>query len=447
MSSENGKIFGTIHNVVKDKPFGFIKTEDGATVFFHFSAFKSDIKLCMSGSRVLFRPTTNAKGAAADEIEVIEAQQPVTAGTNGAPAGRKSEDSSDVHAKMDHSAELLRIMRDKHVDPGQKISKWSRIVFDDINIYKSGDGDHEGGAGSLDHVIPSQIPALADMSLPETWCFNYDKDRHSILKNYMRYTFFRLAMEGKIAYSEQHAAFNTGLVDNLYEPIYGLFKKRRDAVLSGRDRRPYDFVDWCVVGKGASGKLLMKDFPVRPEAATYFTQIGDVIFDDKLALTTQWDHVLDDGISRGRFPKSFLQANSPRDFSWDDSLEARVNLEEYVKALQIDSQRRRQIKNRLDDAIQLAKKRASWNYKTAIPSYYPRRNKMSILLPLALTDDNVVDLALVVEKANVSEYYGATVYPLDMAYKGARLVCRPDSDWLRPDIDEGSDMLDEDDGD
>ena len=80
----------------------------------------------------------------------------------------------------------------------------------------------------------------------------------------------------------------------------------------------------------------------------------------------------------------------------------------------------------------LAEKRIRWNFKTAIPQYYPRFNLMSLLLPLALINDEVVDIALVVTKNPSGSYLGRTILPLDWAYMNARLVCRPDSDWLVP---------------
>lgn len=55
---------------------------------------------------------------------------------------------------------------------------------------------------------------------------------------------------------------------------------------------------------------------------------------------------------------------------------------------------------------------------------------MSLLLPLAIVDDEKVDLALVVTRNPSGSYQGRTVFPLDWAYQNARLVCRPDSDWL-----------------
>jgi hypothetical protein len=51
-------------------------------------------------------------------------------------------------------------------------------------------------------------------------------------------------------------------------------------------------------------------------------------------------------------------------------------------------------------------------------------------LPLALVDDEVVDIALVVEKTKSGNYLGHTILPLAWAYSNARLVARPDSDWL-----------------
>ena len=91
----------------------------------------------------------------------------------------------------------------------------------------------------------------------------------------------------------------------------------------------------------------------------------------------------------------------------------------------------------LDEAIGVAKKRARWNYRTAIPHYFPSFKRLEFLLPLCLLRDSQVDVALSVQKTDTG-YLGNTVLPLDWAYKSARLVCRPDSDWLAPhQIDEG----------
>jgi len=90
------------------------------------------------------------------------------------------------------------------------------------------------------------------------------------------------------------------------------------------------------------------------------------------------------------------------------------------------------VQNRLKDAVELSKKRARWNYKTAVPMYYARTNTMSFMLPLALIDDLMPDLALVVGLTQSGCYQGQTVLTLPQAYIDARLVCRLTENWLDP---------------
>ena len=56
---------------------------------------------------------------------------------------------------------------------------------------------------------------------------------------------------------------------------------------------------------------------------------------------------------------------------------------------------------------------------------------MQLLLPLCLLKPDVADLALVVARVG-DAYHGSTVLTLDMAYNNARLLARPDSEWLVP---------------
>jgi hypothetical protein len=112
------------------------------------------------------------------------------------------------------------------------------------------------------------------------------------------------------------------------------------------------------------------------------------------------------------------------------------------RAIEDDERTYRAIMNRFKDALDLSIKRASWNFKTAIPQYYPRVKALTLLLPICLVSDEQVDLALCVEKTPSGNYLAHTILLLDWAYKNARLVCRPDSDWLVPDfISEGNEEL------
>ena len=254
------------------------------------------------------------------------------------------------------------------------------------------------------------------------------------LANYLKYTYFRLRKEGKIAEASgngtQWAAFNTGLVDKLYDPIFALFRENDPGA-----PQPWRFHAFCVPGKGNYGKQLTAVFEPLPEPASYFESNFDMLLDTSKEIHVDYDHVILDGVSRDRFPVDLLAQHVPKGCAWVDytTLE-RNEREEYLtklaKAIETDVQTMRAIKRRLEDAKLLAEKRTKWNYKTAIPQYFPRQDVMSLLLPLAIVDDERVDLALVVTRNPSGSYQGRTVFPLDWAYQNARLVCRPDSDWL-----------------
>ncbi len=87
------------------------------------------------------------------------------------------------------------------------------------------------------------------------------------------------------------------------------------------------------------------------------------------------------------------------------------------------------IRSALDGAISAAKRRVRRNYKTAIPQFH--RGRLQLLLPLCLIRPDRADLALVVAREN-RVYRASTVLTLDMAYNNARLVARPDTEWLDP---------------
>ncbi|WP_417371486.1 DUF3825 domain-containing protein [Gelidibacter japonicus] len=275
------------------------------------------------------------------------------------------------------------------------------------------------------------INKLAEFALDERWFYKeQDPDfPFPILTSYLHYTFYKLSKENnKILKSDKYSAFNTGLVDNRYEPIYALFE---DVDSYTQSRK---LVDFCVSGEGFAGKELVRNFKDLPERATYFSTVSDMLYDTKAGEPElDMKHIALDNI--GRLPLHFISDNAPRDFalknpdllSWDERQNYYLEL---AKAIENDSKTYRNITNRLKDAAALAIKRVQWNFKSAIPMYFPTQDKMSLLLPLSLMDDEKVDVALVVEKTKSGNYLGHTILPLDWAYTNARLVSRPDSDWL-----------------
>lgn len=307
-------------------------------------------------------------------------------------------------------------------DASSALFQWAYIPF-------------KSGSDEFGNTFPSALDELTGMALPEKWFFGEEPPPsrpYPILANYLRYTFYKLKIDGKVVENRDWATFNTGLVDELFDPIYALFQR------NDRETPPWKFSAFCVPGKGPAGKQLTSIFAPLPPPAHYFSSMHDMLLDTSQEIHVDYEHVILDGVERDRFPFEFLVQFSPRGFDLIDYRKLpSPEREEYLKRLRgaIDNDLRctRMIKNRLEDAKVLAEKRTRWNFKTAIPQYYPRLNIMSLLLPLALVDDEKVDISLVVTRNPSGSYQGRTVLPLNLAYMNARLVCRPDSDWLTTD--------------
>lgn len=285
------------------------------------------------------------------------------------------------------------------------------------------------------------LAMLKEKALPESWSFQHDQgNKNSILDSYLRYTFLRIKKENKICYTKdgQWAIFNTGLVTKTYLPIYALFVKNR---LEGM--QPWYFNSFIAEGeKSKVGRISVIDFPARPKRAQYFDDPADLLYmvsDSGSELSPNYEHIITDNIDRlptallmEFLPSEICEKKNRSDFSSD--YEYKRYHEEYKKNLQEKVQIGnilRQLQERFRTAIDTTRNRVLWNYKTAIPTYYPKTDQITLLLPLSLVDENKVDLALVVSKGD-GGYLAETIYPLDWAYKCARLICRPDSDWLTP---------------
>jgi len=276
------------------------------------------------------------------------------------------------------------------------------------------------------------VKTLSGIAAPERWYYKtQDPDYpNPILEKYLTYTFFRLSKENnKLCVSEKYAAFNTGLVNKIYEPIYALFDKNPKSGF-----QEWHFLGFCISGVDPLGKLLASNFNPLPQRANYFKNPSELIYNVQAPEPQlNWDHIILDNIAR--FPRSFIEENKPSNFTLQDT-SGMTTPEKYnyynnlASAIESDHKKFRSITNRLKDSLYLSLKRVEWNYKTAIPMYYPTRNNMSLLLPLPLVDDDVIDLALVTELTQSGNYLGHTILSLDMAYSNARLITRPDSDWL-----------------
>lgn len=136
-----------------------------------------------------------------------------------------------------------------------------------------------------------------------------------------------------------------------------------------------------------------------PDIANFFEKPELLIFNPKCDLIPDIDHIIKDNIIR--FPNHLQKAD--------------------------DAELRRQLTGAIEDV----KKKVRTNYKIAVPQYYD--GKIQLLLPLCLTSGSPnPDLALVVHRLNDKTYTARTCLTLKMAYNNARLIVKPQSNWLKP---------------
>lgn len=283
------------------------------------------------------------------------------------------------------------------------------------------------------------LEQLKEKALKEEW--NFNKQENSglpILYNYLCYTFLRIKKEEKICYTKdgKWAIFNTGLVDNKYISIYALFSRCESNIES-----EWTFNSFIAEGeKSRFGRVSIVDFETKPRRAQYFDDPADLLYvvsETSNELMPNYEHIIEDNVDR--LPIALLKEivsdkieapQSKEEFGSMDEYESYYNkYKEDLKEKIKQGNNARKLVERFRSAIDMARNKVQWNYKTAIPIYYPKRDKISLLLPLCLVNENVVDIALVVSKGS-GGYLAETIYHLDWAYKCARLICRPDSDWL-----------------
>lgn len=232
-----------------------------------------------------------------------------------------------------------------------------------------------------------RIDELAAMAIPEPWSITGKNDK-GILKNYMTYTFGRLKEENKIYMTDDYCIFNTGLFTSYYESIYvyaeNCITENNQYCRFKRFLTDYD-----------AGTIGIKNLP---ERANYFDDTSLLVYNVNLPIKVQYKHILEDEENYNRLPKIIKKSNTP------------INI--------------------LKGTIDIAIKRVAANYRLAVPQYY--NGTIQLLLPLCFTSTDKADLALVVTRHDSGYYLGHTCLTMEMAYNNARLIARPDSNWLVP---------------
>lgn len=250
----------------------------------------------------------------------------------------------------------------------------------------------------------SPFQGLALKAKPEDWDFmrpEFQKPHTKlpILLNYLNYTFLRLQQQGKIVFSDDgsSACFNTGLLTPDEKELFALFARDERGVHDDR------IIGWRFRGFFDSYAAEIARYRAKlPGIATYVDDASDLVMDTNFEIDVNVGHILDDPENQDRLPEVL-----------------RNNRQLALAAI--------------EGGTKILRQKVQRNYKAAIPQWYIPAGKIQLLLPLCLIHPDKADLALVAEKDTAGRVYRIrTALRMDMAYNNARLLTRPDREWLNP---------------
>lgn len=273
-----------------------------------------------------------------------------------------------------------------------------------IDILKIDDRYHIEEFANFTNLKQSllDLKALAET---ENWDYLKKPTRGvPVLFSYLNQTCIRLVKQDKVVRGKstkdkmEYAYFNTGLVTPQQDEIFAYFIKNPNySLLTGWGVQS---AEWNFIEFNTEQSVYRRYFIEVPEIATYFSEaeVADLIFDTRVPIIPDKEHLL----------KRKTRIESERIRNLDD--------EAFIEEIK--------------DAIELAKKRIKRNYKTAIPHFYD--NRIQFLLPLCFRSNKAEAVAALVVNKNENIHEAHTILSLDQAYNNARLLAKPDREWLNP---------------
>lgn len=224
--------------------------------------------------------------------------------------------------------------------------------------------------------------------VPEKWSFD-GTDDNAILKGYLEHTFQRIYEEKKLMETDEYAIFNTGLFNLYYQPVYAFFVPN---LVPDRQK-------WFLEGFYTEYHLLKSGITDLPSRAEYVKKPAELMFDTRLEIIPQYEHIFEDVENNQRLPEHIRTSGM------------RVQL--------------------FDGALKQTRHMLEADYRTAVPQYY--NHSIQFLVPICLQNTTTADLALACVKTDDgSKYLGRTCLTLKMAYHNARLLAKIHSSWLKP---------------
>lgn len=193
---------------------------------------------------------------------------------------------------------------------------------------------------------------LVDLADPEDW-----GPGNRILRNYLSFSFSRAVFLTErdvdqtapsnlpLVFDDDRCLFNTGLYTRRYETIYGLFEP---------NTKPDARQRWFLKGFFKESDPMLVSFEYLPCRVRFAEDPSELVFDYRLPIRSNIDHILGDEENLTRIPASLMGE--------DNSL---------------------LLRRAFEGAVVEAARRAAANYTLAVPQFYGGR--IQLLLPLCLT--------------------------------------------------------------
>lgn len=238
----------------------------------------------------------------------------------------------------------------------------------------------------------------------EDWDYiNNKQNSIPVLRSYINQTCKQLIRQDKVvfgisSYGDEYAFFNTGLVSDLQDEIYAYFQKNRKY----SEHQPWgiNIPKWEFLEFNTDQSRYYKYFDKPADIASYFDEADatKLVFDTTLTIRPNWEHL----------SKRKKRVDSPA----------------------VQSMNEQEFRDAIEDSINMAKKRIRRNYKTAIPHFYD--NDIQFLIPMCERKNRGIAIAAMVVEKQEQIYVVSTILTLDQAYNNARLLAKPDREWLNP---------------
>lgn len=402
--------------------YGSIISKNGEDIFFHHDRAKGPLRVLLQNNLAINEPVlfeTKPSEKKPGKLEATQVYLDKSLRKVGYVGVRKGGNDQDVFFIKDYDSEDTYYLdyaniRKKDTDKFVRLDENDPVLFTPES--------NELGLVAYDVVLVDTRQFIqnfaefqdynkaieelggGDLCEKENWDYIQKKTGgYPILWSYINQTCKRLVFQNKIVEGtsktgKTYACFNTGLVDRYQSEIFAYFKKNPKY----KDNQPWgiQIPKWIFLEFNTDQSSYSKYFETVPEIATYFDEsdISKLIFDTRVKIVPSWEHL---NKRRKRVNSTAIQNMSEDEF-----------------------------RDAIEDSKTMAIKRIKRNYKTAIPHFY--NGDIQFLVPLCERKDRGKALAAMVIQKIEQIYEITTILTLDQAYNNARLLAKPDREWLNP---------------